>query len=276
MFFQAGPLVIKSELELSLTQGSQGECNSTLSLVKNLPDSEMLRVSSEESLLWTDQGVWLFHDKAATGFVSIDSNAQILSEETGLSLYMTSLLALRVLAVQKGAVLLHASAVANNGVARVWIGESGSGKSTRAAQESLKGAVHLNDDIVPLIFDNQGRVCTFQLDRFASLFDSRNPDLREFYSGLPAPRMNRRDGKSLYQLSGPDAALYPISRMQWLQNNGSESDLDTSCNKSIGLLLHNIIGRGVVQKMAGKNHLLIIAKLLEQANSGSKAAGVVG
>jgi hypothetical protein len=132
--------------------------------------------------------------------------------------------------------------------------------------ETLNGATHLNDDIVPLIFDDQGRVCTFQLDRFASLFKSCNPDLQKLYADLPTPSMDRGDGKSLYQLSGPDATLYPIGKVQWLQSNGIQLDLDKSCNKSIGLLLHNLIGRGVIQKLVGPNHLAMIATLVEQAS----------
>jgi hypothetical protein len=267
MFFRAGPLVIKSQIELPLLRVSQSVHNATFRRVERLPWLNLPRVGAGFPFLWSEQGVWLFHDEAATGFVSVDSDVQILDCRNELSLYTTCLLALRVLSVQQGALLLHGSAVARNGVASVWIGESGSGKSTKAAIEALTGAVHVNDDIVPLIFDDQGRVCTFQLDRFANLLDNSNSILRELYAGLPASHMARRDGKFLYQLSCPDGNLYPLGGINWLQGNGNERQLNKTSNQSIELLLHSIIGRGEVQKLVGRRHLEIIAQLLEQIST---------
>jgi hypothetical protein len=141
--------------------------------------------------------------------------------------------------------------------------------------ETLKGAVHMNDDIVPLIFDDHGRVCTFQLDRFANLFENNRSSLQAFYADLPGSHMARRDGKFLHQLSRPDATLYPVGRIQWLQSNRIGLELDTISNQSIGLLLHAIIGGGKVQKVVGRVHLEILAQLLRQISTPCQVQRVV-
>ncbi len=92
------------------------------------------------------------------GYCTVSGGARIdilTTPEIDLSVWMDATLndAMGVLLSQRGALVLHASAVAVDGQAVIFAAESGFGKSTTAAALSARGHQVLSDDKAALHFD---------------------------------------------------------------------------------------------------------------------------
>ncbi len=150
---------------------------------------------------------------------------------------------------QRGQIVLHASAVAMNGKATLFCGNSGVGKSTIAAALCLRGHPLVADDICAISFaaDEHPRVSAHSsqiklvADAVAAVGLAAQSD---------AAVQRRRDK---YQIDPPvktDEADFPIGRIYILRRNadqGPEISLSDSA-ESLRLLQRNAYRPGVVRR----------------------------
>lgn len=128
-------------------------------------------------------------------------------EESRLRLFILGV-AIAVLLHQRGLLVLHASAVAVNGKAAVFLGNKGWGKSTMAAALAMRGHSVISDDVVALGRDESGRPTLLpafpqiklwpnsvkalggnpeELPRLSTLFDKRHYDVSAQFARTPLP-----------------------------------------------------------------------------------------
>ena len=116
----------------------------------------------------------------------------------------------------KGVLLIHASVIGYNGKANIFLGKSGTGKSThsRLWLENIQGADLLNDDNPALGFDRNGNPCVF-----GTPWSGKTPCYRNICAPLNAiVRLEQAPENSIARDSGINAfaALYgSVSAIRW-------------------------------------------------------------
>ena len=116
----------------------------------------------------------------------------------------------------KGVLLIHASVIGYNGKANIFLGKSGTGKSThsRLWLENIPGADLLNDDNPALGFDKDGKPCVF-----GTPWSGKTPCYRNICAPLNAiVRLEQAPENSISRDSGINAfaALYgSVSAIRW-------------------------------------------------------------
>jgi hypothetical protein len=263
--YKVGPLVFSSNMQLPYAAVPAHLSTASILLVDELPKSPPPQGNHLHEI-WSERGVWLFSGGIPRALVRSERSAHIGRVDNTDSFAGVVAIALRTMLMLSGVVLLHGSAVAKNGRAWMWFGQSGSGKSTTAAREALGGALHLGDDVVPLCFNELGEVCTFQCDRVASLEHQPNGEVHGIdFSKLPlkADRI-REDGKCLYQVSSASSELYPVERLEHLAERGIPSGIEISSSECIRLLLQSVGGRKLTPDASPRRPLTIVAALVQQ------------
>jgi hypothetical protein len=263
--YQIGPFVLRSQIELPYLEVDVQDCHATLEVSGEYPRPPGESDLSDGPIL-TELGWWAVFNRRVSSFVSQKGEIILAPQEQEGGRYMHALCAIRNFLMQRRVMLLHGSAVARNGEAVVWVGESGFGKSTAAATEvALRGATHLSDDVVPLFVDGLGRVVTFQCDRYAHLAIPPSEGLESLAQALPQHTEVRRDGKGMYLLSPPDPTLYPIRRV--IHPGFGLGSLEPEKVGSRGLkgLISAVINLDIMQRMLGLEHLASLAKMLDQS-----------
>lgn len=272
--YKMGPLIIGSEIELpcAVVEDTGGGLDGVLRVVERLPKpSVSLKSVNGEAIV--DDAAWLFDGDTpevlvqSTGLMSVVRQAL---DCPGLSRIFS---ALRCLFIMKGMVLLHGSAVAKNGKAFVWLGGSGSGKSTRAAQECLHGAVHLCDDTVPIYLNQRGEICTFQSERFANLVEQLDGSVRGLPDDIPGSSGKRDDGKGFYRLTQAYSDECRIERVEHIQEQGRIVCVNPHSDEFLRRTLISIAGLGEMQRVLGEQHVMIVAALMRQLRTHTGNAG---
>lgn len=116
----------------------------------------------------------------------------------------------------KGVLLIHASVIRYNGKANIFLGKSGTGKSThsRLWLENIQGADLLNDDNPALGLDRDGNPCVF-----GTPWSGKTPCYRNICAPLNAiVRLEQAPKNSIERDSGINAfaALYgSVSAIRW-------------------------------------------------------------
>ena len=125
---------------------------------------------------------------------------------------------------QRGYLALHASAIAIDGRAALFLGESGAGKSTTAASFYSRGHQILADDVAAVCLAERGIELRPAWPGFRLLDDSRKA------IGTEAAPDDFQVDKYLYRLSGSgNAGAVPIRRMYFLDyNSGGELSVHSS------------------------------------------------
>lgn len=263
--YKVGPLIFSSNMQLPYAPAPAHLSAASILLVDELPKSPPPQGNHLHEF-WSGQGVWLFSGGVARALVCSERVAHISRVGNADSFVGVVTIALRAIFTLSGVVLIHGSAVARNGRAWMWFGQSGSGKSTTAAREALRGALHLSDDVVPLCFNEKGEVCTFQCDRVASLECQSNGEVGGIDCGTLPPKIDsrREDGKISYQLSSASSELYPVERLEHLIERGVPSGINISSSECIRLLLQSVVGRRLTPDTSPRMPLATVAALVQQ------------
>ncbi len=161
-FYQVSGLNLESEIRLPDLIKSESPANVKIrygkitdALAENfLNDARFferpgcrIRASAEAMLIeWEKVGKFLIQGGA---LVIVEPETDVLEED--LQPFLTGPL-LSVLLHQRGCLVLHASAVAINDEAVIFLGAKGYGKSTLAAHLQVRGHRLISDDIVPVDF----------------------------------------------------------------------------------------------------------------------------
>lgn len=266
--YQIGPFVLSAGIELPYAEVEGCEPCATLSVSSDYPDPPWA-CEGPEGTITTAQGWWTVINSKVSSFVSSRGEIVLAPQPQEASLYAHAVCAIRNFLMQQGVMLLHGSAVARNGVATVWLGESGFGKSTAAASAVVcESAIHLSDDVVPIHVDAGGQVVTFQCDRYAHLAAPLPQKLESLGEGLPRATGIRRDGKGMYLLSPPDTAMYPI-RQIIIPGFRRGKDVPVRVGAAeLGVLVRSIVSVGIVQRTLGSAHLERLAAMLRQSSEG--------
>lgn len=266
--YKVGPLIFGSNVELPYVVVPVQLKTAEILVVDLLPEPPSPNGEHLHEVV-DNRGVWHFSGGVASALVFSEKLAHICRNGVGSDLSGLTTIVLRIMLALGDVVLLHGSAVAKNDGAWVWFGESGSGKSTTAAREALEGALHLNDDVVPLCFNSEGQVCTFQCDRSASLLVEQNGSVCGLGEGLlPQSSHGRRsDGKSLYRLSPASSELYPVEFLGHLTRQGALSGYEVSSSECVRLLLQSTLGHRLIPNKPPRKHITLIAALVQQLAS---------
>ena len=125
---------------------------------------------------------------------------------------------------QRGYLALHASAIALNGRAALFLGESGAGKSTMAAAFHARGCQVLADDVAAVRFANGGVELQPAWPGIRLLDDSRKA------IGMEAAPADFQIDKYLYRLNGSgDSGAVPVGRIYLLDyHSNGESHVHSS------------------------------------------------
>lgn len=210
-FYLAYGLSIKSCIALpELATGAECEPDLVVSCAKVVtPSAETDRV---EHCAWaTPDGLCMFWQ--GVGIISVlNGKAIVLDptpevEESRLRLFILGA-AMAVLLHQRGLLVLHASAVALQGSAVVFLGNKGWGKSTLAAVLAQRGHSVISDDVVALGKDADGGPTLLpafpqiklwpnsvealggnpeDLPRLSTLFEKRHYDVTTQFARTPLP-----------------------------------------------------------------------------------------
>lgn len=158
--YHAYGLRIASQLALPelMPHGGQGPADVQIGLVERdvlpLPDASgdgwCYRSAADALLCVAEVGCFQVRDG---GEILVAAEAQTPPEVARLFLLGA---AMGVLLHQRGLLVLHASAVAIDGRALVFVGDSGAGKSTIAAALQARGYPVVADDVVALVVDRPG------------------------------------------------------------------------------------------------------------------------
>ena len=141
---------------------------------------------------------------------SLRASAVVFQLSTALMMNFT------YVSAQKGVLLIHASVIGYNGKANIFLGKSGTGKSThsRLWLENIPGADLLNDDNPALGFDKDGKPCIF-----GTPWSGKTPCYRNICAPLNAiVRLEQAPENSIARDSGINAfaALYgSVSAIRW-------------------------------------------------------------
>jgi hypothetical protein len=263
--YQIGPFVLRSQIELPYLEVDAQDHHATLEVSDRYPRPPM-EYQFADGTIRAEVGWWNVFNRQVSSFVSMKGEIVLAPKGQGGSVYLHALCAIRNFLMQQRVMLLHGSAVARDGEAVVWLGENGFGKSTAAAMEvTLRGSVHLSDDVVPLCVDGSGQVVTFQCDRYAHLATPLSQGLESLAEALPRYTEVRRDGKGMYLLSPPDCSLYPIRHVIHPGFGlGSVEPVEVG-SKSFKGLISAVVNLDLTQKFLGPEHLTRLAKMVAQS-----------
>lgn len=128
--------------------------------IGNLTELWNKKVTSN-SQVFVEKNLVLFKIPNLSIFCIKNSNSIIFSPELGadqdkIRLYLLGT-CMGTLLLQKKILCLHGSAVAIDGKAYAFVGDSGAGKSTIAAAFALKNFQLISDDVIAINFDNQDK-----------------------------------------------------------------------------------------------------------------------
>lgn len=118
------------------------------------PERRILVTADAMYIHWERVGKFLIR---AGKEVLVEPDENVLEED--LEPFLTGPV-LAILLHQRGAFVLHASAVVMDGRAVVFLGSKGDGKSTLAAHLQVRGHQLISDDLVPVSFDGD-RIVTY-------------------------------------------------------------------------------------------------------------------
>ncbi len=141
---------------------------------------------------------------------SLGASAIVFQLSTALMMNFTYVSAL------KGVLLIHASVIGYKGKANIFLGKSGTGKSThsRLWLENIQGTDLLNDDNPALGFDQDGKPCVY-----GTPWSGKTPCYRNVCAPLNAiVRLEQAPENSIARDSGLNAyaALYgSVSAIRW-------------------------------------------------------------
>ncbi len=159
--YTAYGLVIQSELELNelnLVKADKPDVVISLGEVPTALEDVKLKLlkvaaSKDQLLLNIDGVVRILVSHGSQIILDIDPAAD--NEDVKAFLYST---AMTSLLQQRGIWMLHASVIDTGGQAVLFIGHSGDGKSTLAAQFKQRGYTVLSDDIAAMQLDRHGNI----------------------------------------------------------------------------------------------------------------------
>jgi hypothetical protein len=248
-----------------------------LEVTDHIPDAPG-NATSTPPVTWLDSCVWI-NDRGSTrayikdgtsisvvvspAVVSAEHSADLLDVPQMRSVLM---LALSALMVQRGMLLLHASATARNGQARIYLGRSGSGKSTAALFDSLRGATVLADDLVPVFIDQDGLARTFQYDPLCATVPQPEPTVAWVNQAIADSVGVRMDGKTLFKPTPIDSSkTFVLHEYVRLDTQGSARMTSNSPRVCLLLnILEQVAGASLHQTYLGKQHLHIASTIAKQ------------
>jgi hypothetical protein len=178
--YRISGLTVRSEMELpGLLPGRPLEPDAVETAnirIRRRPVAERLDRASECGPVWEIQKQSFFLSLPGIGrFLACDGSELDVDPAPGCSIEETIpfLLgtAFSALVLQRGGLVLHASAVAWRGRAYLFCGRSGAGKSTLAAGLCNAGCSFVNDDVCSVETDREGRPLIWSDGRQLKLFD---------------------------------------------------------------------------------------------------------
>ncbi len=174
-------------------------------------------------------------------------------------------LALACVFVQRGDIALHASSASWGNRADLFVGASGTGKSTTAAAVSLLGgAEHISDDICRLSIGEKG-VCVSKGAGEACLEESAFSALGSVSSienaGLSGPDRKIRVRVSPSILEAP----VPVERVFMLVRGGSFSMTRLAVKEAFERLLPSVLLFPLLQSLHPGKHMKAAGMLISQA-----------
>jgi hypothetical protein len=183
------------------------------------------------------------------------------------------------LLMQRGGFVLHAAAVAEDGRAYAFCGNSGIGKSTLAAALCSAGCVFVNDDVCAIGVDATGRPVVWSDGRRLKLFDEsiayldltgrRRGTVRagigKHYVEPPVPEKPERPEKVMTEMAGPTplAAVY-ILRDQTLPRESGIERL-SQVNGAQALLIESYRPRLALAMARRGRQVAVTAAILQHA-----------
>ncbi len=184
-------------------------------------------------------------------------------EDSERAEYLSSLIPAFILSLQ-GAVCVHAaSTLSEEGEAKLFVGDTGAGKSSQSAREMLSGRKVLQDDISSLIL-HEGRICVFggckklklwpespytSLLHERGLLQSTLPDGKQVF-GIPAKLQTSRSD------------FYPVESISFSSNFAFQK---ASAAKSLRKLLENLYIGPVLDTLSLSEHSFqMLSQLVNQ------------
>ena len=274
--YQLGPITITSDMILPFSPTNSARSDLCIATTDNLPEISA-SARTIQSAAWVDDQLWILVGARPVAWIHEGVTINILSDYCRLSpegtksvvcdldfKYLLSLCT-AVALMQRGMLLLHASATAQSSEARVYLGQSGAGKSTAALFDAMGGALVLSDDVVPVYLDDAGVARTFQFDPVSALLREPDPAVAWMYNVLPKDLYTRQDGKLLYRASPIDTtATFAIGELVCLDSDAPHVD-EVSRVPLLTYLLRNLASAPVTRATLGQGHLQLAAIVVRQA-----------
>ncbi|NJM23937.1 MAG: hypothetical protein HC836_24960 [Richelia sp. RM2_1_2] len=269
--YTAYGLGIHSELPLpELVPNYEANTDVNIRLQK-LENSPLKTDSVAHSFQLTPEGMYIFWENIGTFLIrdgkEIIIDSDIEAEESRLRLFILGA-AIGVILHQRGFLVLHASAVAVNGNAVVFVGDKGHGKSTMAAALHARGHNLIGDDVIALDMSHSNQPMVVPAfpqiklwpDAVASL--GMNPeDLPRLVSHLE--KREHRINQSFAQKAIPLTQIYVLGR---------DSSVEIQALQPQEIFTHLIrnsyvtrFGNELLQDKAAP-HLLRLTKLAKQVS----------
>ncbi len=272
-----GPIKVRSSIPLPFTPVAADMIDVELEVVDHIPEVPS-NATSAPPLAWLDSCLWI-NDRGSTrayvkdgARISVVVSPALASAELRGDLldvpHLRSvlMLALSALLVQRGMLLLHASATTLDGVARIYLGRSGSGKSTAALFDSLRGAAVLADDLVPVFIDQDGLARTFQCDPLCAIVSEPEPAVAWVHQAVADSVGVRMDGKTLFKPTPIDSSkTFPLQEVVCLDARQGARHTGSSPRMCVLLnLVEQVAGTSLHQTYLGKQHLQLASTIAKQ------------
>lgn len=168
----------------------------------------------------------------------------------------------------RGALVLHASAVVRDGQCVIFLGDKGAGKSTTAFTMISAGFELLSDDVVAIIFDENGRPQVLPAFNQVKLLDDAaakfglDLDAAEQIHPLVEKRRHQA-GSAFWNQTAEAAAIYVLDR----EKTGAVIDFapDEALKNLIGFSYASRFGRDAFPAPIAIKHMQACSKLIGQA-----------
>lgn len=269
--YTAYQLGINSALPLPELKVSAGAATDVIIRAGKLQLAIPKEVSPEGFFSLTSDCAYLHWDALGT-FLVRDGKEIVIDSNPGVDEKLIRLpllgIVLGVLLHQRGRLVLHASAVAINDEAVVFIGNRRRGKSTMAATLYARGHDLMADDVVALEFSNEGRVLVLPgYPQLKLCPEAVNPALGDDPDDLPEladgfEKRCRKVSDRFSQRPLPLKCVYVLSR-------GSEPDLKLLDPQAaiVEIIRNTYVARFGKQLLQGANasaHLRQCTRLISQ------------